>query len=228
MLVVFQRKLAIDMYKNDADKDCISNDGIYTNIVKCNTEGKPDKIEYWEENKLKYSEEFEYAHKQDGSPVLIKQKIYNHNNDDKTLTNEITFYKHHNGAVTISSTDGRQMSYSLRKETIRHYNNIQPAQVIEDKKTTDTPKQVLNTQQEIEQKFTPFIKPTPSYPTKEWSYAENQIINKKFAGIKQEFEKFNKPNTEDAFCSHDTIIEDLEQVKKLVLEVKDPIIQKAI
>ena len=228
MPVVFQRKLAIDMYKGSPNQTLMENNGVNSTQIIFNTEGKPEIIGYYEKDKLKHSEEFEYAHKQDGSPVLIKQKIYAHNNDDKILANEITFYKHHNGAVTISSTDGRQMSYSLRKETIRHYNNIQPAQVIEDKKTTDTPKQVLNTQQEIEQKFTPFIKPTPSYPTKEWSYAENRIINKKFEGIKQEFEKFNKPNTEDAFCSHDTIIEDLEQVKKLVLEVKDPIIQKAI
>lgn len=127
MPVAFQRKLAIDIIKRkpDSQEEVDLDFGAKKARITYNNEGKPSEIEYInsENDEITHSESFEYAHKQDGTPVLIKQNTYKHTNGEKLLDEEISYHKHHNGVVTISSTDGRQMSYSLRKETIRNYEN---------------------------------------------------------------------------------------------------------
>lgn len=223
--VVFQRKLAIDMVKGKPN----SKERVYKTIgspsaeIIYNDEGKPSQITYFGANEYhkKYSEEFEYAHKQDGSPVLIKQRIYKHHNHDQVLDEEITYHKHHNGAVTISTTDGRQMSYSLRKETIRNYDNeakaVQlPTQTQTQQATqTDVPKEI-------------FVKPNPTYPTREYTDRQKYLINNKFDRLTAEFNKTHDPNDKYAFMFSKPILEGLEQVKQLVLDTKDPKIQDAI
>lgn len=232
MPVVFQRKLAIDMVKGkpNSQEDVYQRIGSAYAQVIYNDEGKPSKITYFGANEydVKYSEEFEYAHKQDGSPVLVKQSIYKHRNkDERILDEEITFHKHHNGAVTISSTDGRTMSYSLRKETIRNYNNT-PKQI-------ELPTQQTQTQGQNNQQTSLdgsgkkiFVPPNPVYPKREYTASQLYKINDKFDRLEKEFMKGKDPNADDAFLNTTSVVEGLHQIKQLVLDCKDPIIQDKI
>ena len=232
MPVVFQRKLAIDMVKGkpNSQEDVYQRIGSAYAQVIYNDEGKPSKITYFGANEydVKYSEEFEYAHKQDGSPVLVKQSIYKHRNkDERILDEEITFHKHHNGAVTISSTDGRTMSYSLRKETIRNYDNTS--------KPIELPTQQTQTQGQNNQQTSLdgsgkkiFVQSNPVYPQHEYTPSQLYRINDKFDRLEKKFMEGKDPNDEYSFLRTKPVIEDLHQIKQLVLDSKDPIIQDKI
>lgn len=243
MPVVFQRKLAIDMIKANpnSQENIFNNDGLGRAKIFFNNEGKPSEIAYFdlENGEVTRSEKFEYAHKQDGSPVLIKQNTYKHTNNEKLLDEEITYHKHNNGVVTISSTDGRQMSYSLRKETIRNYENnpkvIQP-------QTTEHPEQskerTVNKQQPNpttavhttdDKKVTKkvFERPNPVYPHQEYTPRQIDVINTKFDKLKKSLDK-DYLSGDNAFMYKDPVVDGLDKVKQLVLDTKDSVIQKEI
>ena len=272
MPVAFQRKLAIDIIKRkpDSQEEVDLDFGAKKARITYNNEGKPSEIEYInsENDEITHSESFEYAHKQDGTPVLIKQNTYKHTNSEKLLDEEITYHKHHNGVVTISSTDGRQMSYSLRKETIRNYENNtkgtqpqttehpeqskertvtkkQPEQTVvtspqateQELAETATIQPKLQTVQTQEPETNPqkaneperelFKAPNPVYPHHEYSKEQLEIIDKKFDKLKESV--YNEyPSEEDAYRQRESIITDLDKIKQLVLDTKDPVFQKEI
>jgi len=228
---VFQRKLAIDIIKGKPNSDEIiyKSSGNPHAEIHYNENGKPDEIKYFGENKhsIKYSEEFEYAHKQDGSPVLVKQNIYKYNDkNEKVSDEEITYRKHHNGVVSIYSTDGRQMSYSLRQETIKNYDNkSKQTQIpIQDTQTTITPTTKDVKAEELQQKEL-FVMPNPTYPQHEYTEGQKRTINNKFDAIKEEYAKRNNPNDSNAFLFYTPVADSIEQVRNLVLNTKDPLIQ---
>ncbi len=248
MPVVFQRKLAIDMIKSNpnSQENIINNDGLRRAKIFFNNEGKPSEIEYFdlENGEITRSEKFEYAHKQDGSPVLIKQNTYKHTNNKKLLDEEITYHKHNNGVVTISSTDGRQMSYSLRKETIRNYKNNpkvtqpQTVQTTETMENSNTKERTVNKQQpnpttarhttddkNVTKKV--FERPNPVYPHQEYTPRQIDVINTKFDKLKKSLDK-DYLSDDNAFMYKDPIVNGLDKVKQLVLDTKDSVIQKEI
>lgn len=243
MPVVFQRKLAIDMIKANpnSQENIFNNDGLGRAKIFFNNEGKPSEIVYFdlENGEVSRSEKFEYAHKQDGSPVLIKQNTYKHTNSEKLLDEEITYHKHNNGVVTISSTDGRQMSYSLRKETIRNYENNPK---VTQPQTTEHPEQskerTVNKQQQNQttavhttdnKKVTKkvFERPNPVYPHQEYTPRQIDVINTKFDKLKKSLDK-DYLSGDNAFMYKDPVVDGLDKVKQLVLDTKDSVIQKEI
>ena len=248
MPVVFQRKLAIDMIKANpnSQENIFNNDGLGRAKIFFNNEGKPSEIVYFdlENGEVSRSEKFEYAHKQDGSPILIKQNTYKHTNSEKLLDEEITYHKHHNGVVTISSTDGRQMSYSLRKETIRNYENnpkvIQPqtVQTTETTENSNTKERTVDKQQPNpttrvhttdDKKVTKkvFERPNPVYPHQEYTPRQIDVINTKFDKLKKSLDK-DYLSGDNAFMYKDPVVDGLDKVKQLVLDTKDSVIQKEI
>lgn len=249
MPVAFQRKLAIDMMKAEPNsQEEVSSNSNMARIT-YNNEGKPSEIEYFDLNngEVTHSENFEYAHKQDGLPVLIKQNTYKYTNGEKLLDEEITYHKHHNGAVTISSTDGRQMSYSLRKETIRNYENapkvVQQIQKAEGNQDFESVERTDNTQQTNSKQTNSqtatqmpddkkvvketFEIPHPVYPHQEYTSRQIEEIDEKFDKLKKSLDK-DYLSGDKAFMYKDPVIEGLDKVKQLVLDTKDPVLQKEI
>lgn len=231
MPATFQRKLAIDMHTGKPN----SKEELYQNIHKLadvyyDENGKPSEIHHYRLNTVAYSEKFEYAQKQDGSFVLSKESIYKHDDEGrKVLDEEITFYKHKNGVVTISSTDGRGMSYSLRHETIRNYNNTPTPIVVPTEQPQ--PKTIVHEDGSVEvvQPEQLFIKPKPNYPTREYSLSQKVQIERKFEAFKKEYiAHMDKLFAKDTQWTHEPVLEDLEKIKTLIFETKDPVLQDAI
>lgn len=216
MPIAFQRKLAIDMMNEPQQRKNIYNEnGDLQSRVTIGEFGKPTQIDYYDGTQLTHSVTMEYAQKQDGSYVLVKETMID---KDAQKENVITYYKHKNGAVTISSTDGRQMSYSLRHETIRDYQNTT---------TVTTPaNQIPLAEPESVDKVKLFCLQKPQIETREYTNAEKQFIELKFSLMQKDIDSRYSPTDEYAFRGNKSVSEGLKQIKELVLNTKDYFLQK--
>ncbi|MBR3889312.1 hypothetical protein IKJ53_02235, partial [bacterium] len=231
MPATFQRKLAIDMHVGKPN----SKEVVYQGLTKMadvfyDENGKPSEIHHYHLNTVAYSEKFEYAQKQDGTYVVSKENIYKYDrNGREVFDEEITFHKHKNGVVTISSSDGRGMSYSLRHETIKNYNNTPTPIVV----PTEQPQPKTITRPdgtvEIVQSKKLFVKPTPNYPEREYSFSYKAQIEQKFDAMGKEYQAhMDELFAKDRHWLREPVLEDLKKIKTLVLETKDPVLQDVI
>lgn len=231
MPATFQRKLAIDMHTGKPN----SKEEVYQGMHKMadvfyDENGKPSEIHHYRLNTVAYSEKFEYAQKQDGTYVVSKENIYKYDRDGREVFDEeITFHKHKNGVVTISSSDGRGMSYSLRHETIKNYNNTPTPIVVPTEQPQ--PKTITHSDGTVEvvQPEKLFVTPTPNYPEKEYSLSYKAQIERKFDAMEKEYQAhMDELFAKDRHWLHEPVLEDLKKIKTLVLETKDPVLQDSI
>lgn len=223
----FQRKLAIDRMhvQNKTTKTVYDTEGNKQAEIKYNDEGKPDEIIHYTGSDTVFKQKFNYAQKQNGSYVLSSETVTMERDGEEIPVDNIKYYKHHSGNVTISNQSGQQMTYDLKNDRI--YNVIG---ITKTKKAADagnnTPiqpqKQPLqeNQSQEKFQTKEIFVKPKTNYPQAEYSPYQKQIIKNKFDSFKKEVEESN--------YTFDSRIDDLNDIEKSIESIKDPKLQKAV